>query len=60
MPLHVLLTGETDGYYRDYSGEPLKYLGRCLAEGFAFQGDFSEYEGANRGEPSADLPPSCL
>jgi maltooligosyltrehalose trehalohydrolase len=58
--LHVLLTGETDGYYRDYSGEPLTYLSRCLAEGFAFQGDFSEYEGANRGEPSADLPPSCF
>jgi maltooligosyltrehalose trehalohydrolase len=58
--LHVLLTGETDGYYRDYSGEPIKYLGRCLAEGFAFQGDFSAYEGAKRGEPSADLPPICF
>ena len=58
--LHVLLTGETDGYYRDYSAEPVRYLGRCLAEGFAFQGDFSEYEGANRGEPSADLPPICF
>ncbi len=55
--LHVLLTGETDGYYRDYSAAPVRYLGRCLAEGFAFQGEFSEYEGANRGESSADLPP---
>jgi malto-oligosyltrehalose trehalohydrolase len=55
--LHVLLTGETDGYYRDYSAEPTKLLGRCLAEGFAFQGEFSAYEGENRGEPSADLPP---
>jgi len=58
--LHVLLTGETDGYYRDYSAEPARYLGRSLAEGFAFQGEFSEYEGANRGEPSADLPPLCF
>jgi maltooligosyltrehalose trehalohydrolase len=55
--LHVLLTGETDGYYRDYREEPVRYLGRCLAEGFAFQGEFSEYEGANRGESSANLPP---
>jgi maltooligosyltrehalose trehalohydrolase len=58
--LHVLLTGETDGYYRDYSAEPVRYLGRCLAEGFAFQGEFSEYEGTNRGEPSADLPPTSF
>jgi len=56
--LHVLLTSETDGYYRDYSAEPVRYLGRSLAEGFAFQGEFSEYEGANRGDPSADLPPT--
>ena len=58
--LHVLITGETDGYYRDYGAEPVRYLGRCLAEGFAFQGDFSEYEGANRGESSVDLPPGCF
>lgn len=55
--LHVLVTGETDGYYSDYAREPVRHLGRCLAEGFAFQGDFSEYQGAKRGEPSANLPP---
>jgi malto-oligosyltrehalose trehalohydrolase len=58
--LHVMLTGETDGYYSDYVAEPIKYLGRCLAEGFAFQGDFSKYHAAKRGESSADLSPVCF
>ena len=55
--LHVLLTGEHDGYYRDYAEAPLKHLGRCLAEGFAYQGEPSPYRGGRqRGEPSRDLP----
>jgi maltooligosyltrehalose trehalohydrolase len=58
---HVLLTGETDGYYSDYSRQPLRQLGRCLAEGFAYQGDVSAYRGGERrGEPSRDLPPSAF
>lgn len=56
---HVLLTGETDGYYRDYAEQPLALLGRCLAEGFAYQGDVSPYRhGERRGQPSAYLPPT--
>ncbi|MDH5207140.1 MAG: malto-oligosyltrehalose trehalohydrolase [Burkholderiaceae bacterium] len=59
--LHVLLTGETDGYYADYAAAPLAQLGRCLAEGFAYQGEPSPCEdGAARGEPSAHLPPRCF
>ena len=27
--LHVLLTGEDDGYYADYAGEPARQLARC-------------------------------
>jgi 1,4-alpha-glucan branching enzyme/maltooligosyltrehalose trehalohydrolase len=58
--LHVLATGEKDGYYRDYADEPVRLLGRCLAEGFAFQGEPSPYRGnAPRGEPSAHLPPQA-
>ena len=54
---HVLLTGETDGYYSDYSEEPVRSLGRCLAEGFAYQGEISKYEGnVPRGQPSRQLP----
>jgi malto-oligosyltrehalose trehalohydrolase len=56
---HVLLTGEDDGYYRDYTREPARMLGRALAEGFAYQGEPSRHRGgAPRGEPSAHLPPT--
>jgi maltooligosyltrehalose trehalohydrolase len=58
--LHVLITGETDGYYSDYSQQPLRQLGRCLTEGFAYQGEASEYHNTPRGEPSADLPPTAF
>jgi maltooligosyltrehalose trehalohydrolase len=58
--LHVLITGETDGYYSDYSQQPLRQLGRCLAEGFAYQGEPSEYHKTPRGEPSSDLPPTAF
>lgn len=55
--LHVLLTGETSGYYSDYADDPCRHLGRCLTEGFAYQGEVSEYrDGAKRGEPSRFLP----
>lgn len=56
--MHVLLTGEADGYYADYSREPIRKLGRCLTEGFAYQGEYSEFHNAKRGEPSAALPPA--
>lgn len=56
---HVLLTGESDGYYRDYAQEPLLLLGRCLAEGFAFPDRQSGYRGGERrGRSSAHLPPT--
>ncbi len=59
--LHVLLTGETDGYYSDYGKNPVAQLGRCLAEGFAFQNDPSEYRnGARRGEQSKHLSPGAF
>ncbi len=59
--LHVLITAEKDGYYSDYSDRPLDRLGRCLSEGFAYQGDLSLYRnGQARGERSAGLPPSAF
>ena len=58
---HVLLTGEAEGYYADYQKAPAMALGRCLAEGFAFQGEPSIYqEGKTRGEPSAGLPATAF
>ena len=59
--LHVLLTGESDGYYSDYAKAPAQQLARCLAEGFAYQGEPSPYrKGEKRGTPSADLPPTAF
>jgi maltooligosyltrehalose trehalohydrolase len=58
---HLLLTGETDGYYADYKQEPARYLGRVLAEGYAYQGERSPYRGDSpRGEASAELPPTAF
>ncbi|MCB5177369.1 malto-oligosyltrehalose trehalohydrolase [Microvirga lenta] len=58
---HTLLTGEADGYYVDYADRPVERLGRCLAEGFAYQGEPSAHrDGEPRGEPSAHLPPSAF
>jgi len=59
--LHLLLTGETDGYYSDYTDNPAQSLGRCLAEGYAYQGEPSAFrDGTARGESSRDLPPACF
>jgi maltooligosyltrehalose trehalohydrolase len=59
--LHVLLTGEADGYYGDYAGQATHLLARCLAEGFAYQGEPSKLRnGTPRGMPSADLPPTSF
>ena len=41
--LHVLITGEKDGYYSDYSSSPIEQLGTCLTEGFAYQGEVRCY-----------------
>ncbi|MBD3236058.1 MAG: DUF3459 domain-containing protein, partial [Candidatus Eisenbacteria bacterium] len=54
---HCLLTGEEEGYYADYAAGARDHLGRCLTEGFAYQGERSGFrEGAQRGSRSAHLP----
>ncbi|WP_251865071.1 malto-oligosyltrehalose trehalohydrolase [Achromobacter sp. Marseille-Q4962] len=59
--LHHLLTGESRGYYADYSAEPAQALARCLAEGWLYQGQPSAYRGGQpRGEPSGGLPPTAF
>lgn len=55
--LHVLLTGESWGYYQDFAPQPIQHLSRCLTAGFAYQGETSNYRNAARGEPSAHLSP---
>jgi malto-oligosyltrehalose trehalohydrolase len=59
--LHVLLTGERDGYYEDYAERPLDQLGRCLSQGFAYQGEASVHRnGLRHGESTAGLPPAAF
>lgn len=50
---HVVATGEDEGYYQPFAADPAALLARALAEGFAFQGP-------ERGEPSAHLPPAAF
>lgn len=59
--LHVLITGEKDGYYSDYAQHPIEQLGRCLVEGFAYQGEKSAYrKNEPRGESTAGLPSTAF
>jgi malto-oligosyltrehalose trehalohydrolase len=58
---HVLLTGETQGYYGDYTGSPQQGLARTLASGFFYQGEPSTHRGGRfRGEPSGQLSPTAF
>ena len=59
--LHVMTTGEKSGYYEDYADSPAHYLGRSLAEGFAYQGEPSRFRhGSPRGESCRELPPTAF
>jgi malto-oligosyltrehalose trehalohydrolase len=59
--LHVLVTGEKEGYFEDYAERPVAQFGRALAEGFIYQGEPSRHRGGkNRGEPSGGLPPTAF
>ena len=58
---HVLLTGESHGYYGDYQRSPLADLARSLASGFVYQGEVSAFWGGRpRGEPSGQLAPTAF
>jgi maltooligosyltrehalose trehalohydrolase len=57
--LHVLLTGETFGYYEDFE-DATGLLVKSLISGFSYQGEVSKHSGKPRGENSTDLPTSCF
>lgn len=58
--MHVLVSGETAGYYEDFDRAGERLL-RCLVEGFAYQGEPSRHAGGEpRGEPSSHLPPDAF
>jgi maltooligosyltrehalose trehalohydrolase len=59
--LHVLLTGEHQGYYEDYSRDAAAKLARCLSEGFVYQGDPSAFrDGESRGTSTSGLSPTAF
>jgi malto-oligosyltrehalose trehalohydrolase len=59
--LHILLTGEREGYYEDYAADPARQLARCLKEGFIYQGEPSAHRGGqSRGATSGHLPPTAF
>ncbi len=57
--LHTAATLESQSYYNDFAGNT-ELLGRAMAEGFAFQGEMMESLGSERGESSAQLPPTAF
>jgi maltooligosyltrehalose trehalohydrolase len=57
--LHVLLTGESEGYYEAFADRPLEHLARSLTEGFAYQGEVFPLHNKPRGQPSKHLPPEA-
>jgi malto-oligosyltrehalose trehalohydrolase len=58
---HVSLTGEAQGYYRDYQRSPLGDIARALGSGFVYQGEASAHRGGqSRGEPSGKLSPTAF
>jgi len=57
----VLLAGERQGYYGDYTSKPLRAIGRSLGSGFVYQGEASAHRGGRpRGEPSDALAPAAF
>ena len=59
--MHLLLTGERDGYYADFADDPTGGLARWLRDGFVFQGQPCRHrDNAPRGQPSGHLPTTAF
>ena len=52
--LHVLLTGEQNGYYQDFG--QLEHLVKAFREGFVYSGQYSPYWQRRHGTSSRDIP----
>lgn len=52
--LHVLLTGEKNGYYEDYSS--VEDLAGCYREGFLYAGRYSKFREKHYGTSSKHIP----
>jgi maltooligosyltrehalose trehalohydrolase len=56
--LHTLLTGERNGYYRDFGR--LEHLVKAFREGFVYSGQYSHYRQRRHGVSSTDIPAERL
>ncbi len=56
--LHVLLTGEQNGYYRDFTGS--NHLGKAFTDGFVYTRQYSTYRQRRHGISSRDVRASKL
>jgi maltooligosyltrehalose trehalohydrolase len=58
--MHVLLTGETQGYYQDFvdseGAEPLQFLAKALTEGYVYSGQYAPARGRRHGNSSREIP----
>ncbi|MEM5788915.1 MAG: malto-oligosyltrehalose trehalohydrolase [Syntrophobacteraceae bacterium] len=52
--LHSLLTGEREGYYRDFGS--VADLATAMKEGYVYSGKYSQYRKRSHGNRSRDLP----
>lgn len=57
--IHAVMTSDPGAYYTDYLGR-IDLVGRALAEGTAWQGEYMEHAQKHKGEPSAFLPPTAF
>jgi maltooligosyltrehalose trehalohydrolase len=56
--LHAFLTGERQGYYRDFGG--LEDLAAALREGYVYQGQYSAFRRRRHGRPPTGVAPHRL
>lgn len=59
--LHVVLTGENQGYYQDFAGvaghpAPIGHLAQALREGVVYSGQFAPSRGRRHGNSFAGIP----
>ncbi len=54
--LHVALTGERQGYYRDFADNPVQWLASAINEGWHYSGQFKPTTAKPHGTPARHLP----
>jgi len=57
--LRRAFAGDSEGYYRDYTGSA-EDIARTLRQGWFYEGQVSKNQGHARGTPAGELPPRCF